>query len=74
MEQNQPIKKRFPGEGVLLTEIRITQGLLFILLMALVVFITESLYLKYAEYILIIWYITIWLLKIVRDGADEINL
>lgn len=62
------IPRYIPGEDLLLKEVVITQGILFILIFAMLVFLTENLYLKFIEYILIIWYIVLWTLKTLRDG------
>lgn len=64
------VPKYLPGEALFLKEIQITQGLLIILVVAMFVFITDNLYIKYLEYLIIIWFISLWLLRTIREGYD----
>lgn len=56
-------------ERFLFQEVYINQGLLLILILAMFVFISNNIYLKFTEYALIISYLFIWITKQIR-GQD----
>lgn len=64
-------KKLFPGEIAFLTKITIPQGLLFILVVALFVFITDNQYYKILLYALVIYYLFIWMIVSMRDLIEQ---
>lgn len=68
---NEKSKKSFIGEEVFLTRIKVPQGLLFILVVALFVFVTENQYYRLILYALVIYYLFIWILVMVRDAFEK---
>lgn len=67
------VKSEFvlPGEEVLLKEVIITQGLLFILVGAIFVFVTKNLYVRLLEYVMIIWYSLLWASAIKKNERRQ---
>jgi len=69
--ENKKNRRPIPGEIAFLTNIKIPQGLLFILVVALFVFITQNQYYRLLLYAIVIYYLFIWTIVTVRDLIDK---